>query len=131
MARFAREEAGRLKPLGQRPAFGALRELTRSVGNDCAVEVDANSYSVPWRLIGERVAVTVAGGFVRIRHGTSEVAAHRQAEGRRQRIIDGAHLAGVAAGGHGPPAETPAAQTPAPSLLRPLAEYEAVVGGTF
>ncbi len=135
MARFAREEAGRLKPLGRRPAFGALRELTRIVGNDCAVEVDANSYSVPWRLIGERVAVIVAAGFVRIRHGTSEVAAHRQAEGRRNRIIDWAHLCGVAVGGRAGdprrPAETPSAERPAPSLLRPLADYEAAAGGAF
>ncbi|WP_409997994.1 Mu transposase domain-containing protein [Bradyrhizobium sp. SZCCHNS3002] len=43
-----------------------LRELTRSVGNDCAVEVDTNSYSVPWRQIGERVAVTVAAGKARV-----------------------------------------------------------------
>ncbi|RBP09923.1 hypothetical protein DFR50_120123 [Roseiarcus fermentans] len=91
MARFAREEAARLKPLGGRTGFGRIRELTRVVGNDCAVEVDANSYSVPWRLIGERVAVTVAGGFVRIRHGAIEVAAHPQAEGRRARIVDRAH----------------------------------------
>jgi transposase len=55
IARFARDEAHRLKALGDRPAFGALRELSRVVGNDCSVEVDTNSYSVPWRLIGERV----------------------------------------------------------------------------
>src|SRR5262249_52233635 len=69
IARFERDEAHRLKPLGGRPAFGSLRELTRVVGNDCAVEIDTNSYSVPWRLIGERVAVTVAAGEGRIRHG--------------------------------------------------------------
>jgi transposase len=60
IARFARDEAHRLKPLGGRPSFGSLRELSRVVGNDCAVEIDTNSYSVPWQLIGERVAVTVA-----------------------------------------------------------------------
>jgi hypothetical protein len=32
---------------------------------------------VPWRLIGERVAVTVAAGEVRIRYGVSEVAVHK------------------------------------------------------
>jgi len=69
IARFERDEAHRLKPLGRRALFGSLRELTRVVGNDCAVEIDTNSYSVPWRLIGERVAVTVAAGEVRIRHG--------------------------------------------------------------
>jgi hypothetical protein len=55
IARFARDEAQRLKPLGGRPSFGSLRELSRVVGNDCAVE------------IGERVAVMVAAGEVRIR----------------------------------------------------------------
>jgi hypothetical protein len=135
MARFARDEAHRLKPLADRPSFGSLRELTRIVGNDCSVEVDTNSYSVPWRLIGERVAVTVAAGAVRIRHGTREVAVHRQAEGRRQRIMDRAHLDG-AAGRDGAvfrrTADAPEPlQAPAPLLLRPLAEYEAVIGGRF
>jgi hypothetical protein len=97
MARFARDEAARLRPLGRRASFGILCELTRSVGNDGCIEVDANSYSVPWRLIGERVSVTVSGGLVRIRHGADEVAAHRQAEGRRNHVIDRAHLVGGAA----------------------------------
>ena len=102
----------------------------------CAVEVDTNSYSVPWRLIGERVAVTVAAGEVRIRHGSREVAVHAQAQGRRQRVIDRAHLDGVA-GRDGavrqrvieqPPIDQP---PPPPALLRPLAEYEAITGGRF
>jgi len=136
MVRFERDEAHRLKPLGGRPSFGPLRELTRVVGNDCAVEVDTNSYSVPWRLIGERVAVTVAGGEVRIRHGVREVAVHKQAQGRRQRVIDRAHLDGVAGRDgpvrrqvvEGPPIDQP---PPPPALLRPLAEYEAIAGGSF
>jgi transposase len=131
MARFTREEAARLKPLAGRPGFGSLRELTRMVGHDCAIEVDANSYSVPWRLIGERVAVTVSAGFVRIRHGSAEVAAHLQAEGRRQRIVDRAHLAGVTASRPARRAQAPGAEEPPPSLLRPLADYEAVIGGGF
>ncbi len=73
IARFVRDKAHRLKPLGGLPSFGLLRELTRVVGNDCAVEIDTNSSSVPWRLIGERVAVAVAAGEVRIRHGMREV----------------------------------------------------------
>ena len=131
MVRFERDEAHRLKPLGGRPSFGALRELTRVVGNDCAVEVDTNSYSVPWRLIGERVAVTVAAGEVRIRHGSREVAVHAQAQGRRQRVIDRAHLDGVA-GRDGAVRQRVIEQPPPPpALLRPLAEYEAIVGGSF
>jgi transposase len=88
MARFERDEAHRLKPLGGQPSFGLLRELTRVVSNDCAVEIDTNSYSVPWRLIGERVAVTIAAGEVRIRYGTHQVAVHKQSRGRRLRIVD-------------------------------------------
>jgi transposase len=135
IVRFERDEAHRLKPLGGRPSFGLLRELTRVVGNDCAVEIDTNSYSVPWRLIGERVAVTVAAGEVRIRHGAQEVALHKQSQGRRMRVIDSAHLDGVA-GRDGAicrpeiPVPTAPASYP-PSLLRPLAEYEAAIGGSF
>lgn len=134
MVRFERDEAHRLKPLRDRPSFGSLRELTRIVGNDCAIEVDTNSYSVPWRLIGERVAVTVAAGEVRIRHGVRVVAVHPQEQGRRQRIIDLAHLEGVA-GRDGAvrrtAVETPSIDPAPPALLRPLAEYEAVAGGRF
>jgi transposase len=134
ITRFERDEAHRLKPLGSRPPFGALRELSRIVGNDCAVEIDTNSYSVPWRLIGERVAVTMAAGEVRIRHGVREVAVHRQAEGRRQRIVDRAHLDGVAGQGGAvrrPAIEAAPVAPPPPALLRPLAEYEAAIGGSF
>jgi transposase len=136
MARFERDEAHRLKPLNDRAPFGTLRDLTRMVGNDCAIEVDTNSYSVPWRLIGERVAVTIAAGEVRIRHGRNEVAVHKQASGRRQRVVDRAHLDGVASGNtagcrgeRAAPAVPHAA--PPPSLLRPLADYEAAAGGSF
>ncbi|MBM3525468.1 MAG: IS21 family transposase, partial [Alphaproteobacteria bacterium] len=132
--RFERDEAHRLKPPRDRPSFGSLRELTRVVGNDCAVVIDTNSYSAPWRLIGERVAVTVAAGEVRIRHGVREVAVHPQEQGRHQRVIDLAHLEGVA-GRDGAvrraAVETPSNEPAPPALLRPLAEYEAVAGGRF
>ena len=134
IARFERDEAHRLKPLAGRPAFGSLRELTRVVGNDCAVEIDTNSYSVPWRLIGEHVPVTVAAGEVHIRHGVREVAVHKQAEGRRLRIVHSIHLEGVA-GRDGAVCRPEIAPTvpgsSPPSLLRPLAEYEAAIGGSF
>lgn len=137
MLRFQRDEAHRLKPLSGRPAFGALRELTRIVSSECAVEVDTNSYSVPWRLIGERVAVTMSAGMVRVRHGSRQVALHTEVQGRRQRVIDPAHLAGVAGSGpkkeaaNGNPAAPAEVRPAAPSLLRPLTEYEAAIGGGF
>ena len=37
------------------PPFVTARDLLRRVGADCAIEVDGNAYSVPWRLICERV----------------------------------------------------------------------------
>ncbi|MER8524167.1 hypothetical protein NKH56_33555 [Mesorhizobium sp. M1076] len=87
-------------------------------------------------MIGERVAVTVAAGEVRIRHGMREVAVHRQSQGRRLRIVDSTHLDGVASrNGAVSRADIAASAVPAssppPSLLRPLAEYEAAVGGGF
>jgi len=82
------------------------------------------------------VAVTVAAGEVRIRHGVREVAVHKQSQCRRQRIVDSAHLDGVAGrDGAVCRAEIAAAPVPGPhpppSLLRPLAEYEAAIGGSF
>ncbi|WP_407152477.1 hypothetical protein [Bradyrhizobium sp. ORS 86] len=38
---------------------------------------------MPWRLIGERVAMTVAAGEMCIRHGMREVAIHKQSDRRR------------------------------------------------
>jgi len=132
--RFARDEAGRLKPLQRCGPFLAVRELSRRVGPDCAVEMDANAYSVPWRLIGERVLVTAE--TVCVTHAGVEVACHRRSAGRRGRIIDPVHFAGVA-GAAGRMIRTVAetgeddAPIPMPALLRPLAEYEAVAGGAW
>ncbi|WP_206734906.1 Mu transposase domain-containing protein [Bradyrhizobium zhanjiangense] len=136
IARFARDEVHRLKPLGGRPSFGLLRELARVVGNDCAVEIDANNSSVLWRLIGERVAVTIAAGEVRIRHGVHQVVVHKLSEGRRLQIVDSAHLNGVAGrdGAVCRPANVTATvpgSSPLPWPLRPFAEYEAAIGGSF
>jgi transposase len=128
LARFQRDEARALKPLAGRPPFRQVRELVRRVQADCAVQIDANSYSVPWRLIGESVHVTVAEGRVRIQHAGTEVAVHAETAGRRQRVVDPRHFHGVA--GAAPPRRTsPSANAPQPALLRPLAEYERVAGG--
>jgi transposase len=125
--RFA-QEAGALRPLGARAPFGQLRDLVRKVQADCAIDLDTNSYSVPWRLIGESVQVVVLGGRVIVRHAGEVVAEHVLCRGRRQRIVERAHLAGVV-GAAGPVRSAPADLVPPPALLRPLAEYEAVVGG--
>lgn len=131
--RFAAERAA-LKPLAERAPFEQGRELVRRVHADATVEVDTNRYSVPWRLVGETVSVELSAGALRIRHAGREVAAHPQLGGRRQTRCLPEHLQGIV--GYPAPrtvarADAPlhAPAAPPPELLRPLAEYEALVGG--
>ena len=121
--RFAREEAGKLRPLGGRPPFRQVRELARRVQADGCVDVDTNHYSVPWRLIGAPVTVVVSDGRVRVFHAGAEVACHAERGGRRERATEAGHLARPPGGRA---AERAAAE---PELLRPLAEYERLLGG--
>ena len=127
LIRFERE-AALLRPCADRPPFGQLRDLIRTVHADCAVMVDTNAYSVPWRLIGERVRVVVSGGRVRVHHGPDVVAEHVEHTGRHARVTDRAHLVGV---NGGPRPAAVATARPKPALLRPLDEYAAVAGGSF
>jgi transposase len=135
--RYRDSEAASLRPLAGCTPFEMQRELVRRVQTDCCVELDTNHYSVPWRFIGRRVRVEHARGEVRIVHAGQELARHAEATGRRQRVIKLEHLEGIvrsradvqrlAAGTEAEPA------APAPvvlyELLRPLSEYEEVVGG--
>jgi hypothetical protein len=49
--RFRRAEATALRSIVGTPPFAVSRELVRKVQADCAIKVDGNAYSVPWRLI--------------------------------------------------------------------------------
>ena len=136
LARFRREEALALKSAAGIGPFHAARELIRVVQSDCCVEVDTNAYSVPWRLIGESVRVLVTAEVVRVNHAGREVAVHERRTGRRERARKAAHFDGVsgsAAARIQPPTDgsPPPAIPPPGALLRPLAEYEALVGGAF
>ncbi len=130
LVRFTRDEAAALRPLAGRPPFRQIRELVRKVQADCVVEVDTNAYSVPWRLIGEHVQVSVSAGRVRIRHAGRLIAEHAEAAGRLGRIVDPGHLAGIVGFPRPIPATATDDQLPrSPDLLRALSEYEAVAGG--
>jgi Mu transposase, C-terminal domain len=101
---------------------------------DCAVEIDGNAYSVPWRLIGEMVRATIMDSVVRIHHGNQQVALHTACAGRRQRAVDPAHFEGLA--GSRPSYTrsgdlTSSAVHLPPALLRSLGDYEALLGGGF
>jgi len=129
VARFMRDEATALTPIAGIAPFRSLRELSRVVGSDCTVEIDGNAYSVPWRLIGERVRVTVTDTDLRVHHGSCEVARHAVIGGRRQRVVDPAHYAGIAATNR--IIESAPASAPPSDLLRALADYETLIGGGF
>ena len=86
---------------------------------------------MPWRLIGESVRVVVAGGRVSIEHAGREVAVHPETAGRRQRLVEPAHFVGISpVRAVTAPLATPS-QAPAPALLRPLQEYEQLLGGSW
>jgi hypothetical protein len=128
--RFRRAEAGALRSIAGVPPFAMTRELVRKVQADCVVEVDGNAYSVPWRLIGESVRVVIAGDNLRVSHAGREVALHRRRVGRFERVVDPRHFDGVV--GFGGKAVLVIAASPealASELLRPLIEYERLVGG--
>jgi transposase len=131
--RFTQIEAASLQPLEGRPPYHQIRELRRKVHAEATIEIDTNQYSVPWRLIGTSVTVEMSAGTVRVFQAGVEVARHEQASGRRQRVLDPGHLAGIVGspvGAHHP--ASPSSIAPAPpesELLRPLTEYEAVIGG--
>lgn len=128
--RFRRDEAAALRPLNGRPPFRQIRELSRVVHSDGCVELDTNRYSVPWRLIGASVTLRVSEGEVVASHAGVEVARHAERRGRRERAVLAEHLEGIV--GSGRPAVLPAAApVPSPELLRPLAEYEHLVGGAW
>ncbi len=112
-----KDEAPALRPLGGLAPFGQLRDLVRKVRSDCVIDLDTNSCSVPWRLVGETVQVVVQGGRVRVRHAGKLVDDHPQCAGRSERVLERERFAGLIS------AQNPARQEdPAPSLLRPLAE---------
>ena len=135
LERFTRAEASALRALAGRPPFRQMRELVRRVQADCAIELDTNAYSVPWKLIGETVQVVVASGRVSIRHRGAGIAAHTERTGRRQRVVDPTHLTGIARPRPSAPAEAAGGQPvgglepAACELLRPLSEYERAAGG--
>jgi hypothetical protein len=130
LERFREKEAAALRPLEGRTSFQPIRECVRRVHADACIEIETNRYSVPWRLIGERVTVQV-NEQVRVLHAGQEVAIHSRLAGQRRASIRREHLLGVVGAD---PRRQPNPVTPpaaSPVLLRPLAEYEAVTGGPF
>jgi len=123
--RFERDEASRLKPLPATPPPARERRLERRVATDCFVDVDTIRYSVPHRLIRERVEVLVGDNQVVIFHGGRMVATHRRATEPHSRVVDPHHLDGLV---RAEPPRLPEA-SPLEAMGRSLSDYAALVGG--
>jgi len=123
--RFNEKEQNVLKPLNGKPPFHQVRELHRVVQTDACIELDTNFYSVPWHLIKHLVTVQLVDNDVRIFYEHKEVARHPVKTGRRERSIQEKHLKGVIT-----PLQVAKEKKPA-DLLRPLSEYESIVGGAW
>lgn len=94
--RFAREAGALVRTLDQPSFFQALRR-ERVVADDWLVAIDANRYSVPWRLIGKTVSVVRVGARWQISHNGQVVAEHPVLLGRHQVQVDPAHGPGAVA----------------------------------
>ncbi|MCR6665774.1 MAG: IS21 family transposase [Methyloversatilis sp.] len=119
-------EREHLRPVAGVAPFLQVRELARRVNAEGCIELDTNAYSVPWRLIGETVTVVVSADTVAVEYAGQEVARHAELSGSRGRSIERSHLLGGS-----PPVEHEPAPPSTDALLRPLAEYEALIGGSW
>ena len=94
--RFARE-AGVLAHGAGQPSFLQAMVRERIVADDWLVAIDANRYSVPWRLIGRTVQVMRVGDRWHILHRGELVAEHPALIGRHQLHVLPEHGPGAAA----------------------------------
>ncbi|MGH8621539.1 MAG: IS21 family transposase [Burkholderiales bacterium] len=94
--RFARE-AGALAHTLEHPSFLQAMRRERIVAEDWLVSIDANRYSVPWRLIGKTVQVVRVGASWHILHQGELVAEHPVLAGRHQLRVTPEHGPGAVA----------------------------------
>lgn len=130
--RFERAERAALRPLPARPLPSRERRIERRVAHDSYVDVDTVRYSVPHRLVRDRVEVGVGETDVRIFHGGQLVATHLRSSEPHAVVADPAHFAGLwrtpspPDGVDGPTASTSGALA---AMGRSLADYAAVLEG--
>jgi transposase len=127
--RFARDEAQHLRPLPKRPLPSRHQRLERRVANDCFVDVDTVRYSVPHRLVRERVQVHVGEEHVRIYSGAVLVATHARSRAPHAIVRDPSHFEGLirAAASATPAPESAPPQTTVETFGRSLEAYAACI----
>lgn len=96
LTRFQRER-GQLVPLAGQRSFQEEARVSRIVAEDYLVSLATNRYSVPFRLIGQRVEVQRRGDTVHIFHRDREVATHLVLPGTHQFCIVPEHGPGAIA----------------------------------
>jgi transposase len=119
--RFDQQERVALRPLPTNPLAMREQRHRRTVGNDALVAVDGVFYSVPHRLVRERVDVALGDDRVRIFRGGVLVADHARSLEPRARVVDPAHWEGLWRKHDSPP--TSQASTAPTSLVRDLSVY--------
>ena len=122
--RFERDEAATLRALPALPLSVRQQRLSRRVANDSFVDVDTVRYSVPHRLVRERVEVALGESEVRIYHGTELVALHRRSLEPHARVLDPSHYAGL---WRAPAAVSAPSSGTLASYGRSLRDYEAAL----
>jgi transposase len=126
--RFERDEQRLLRPLPAHPLPIRERRLWRKVANDAFIEADTVRYSVPYRLVRERVEVAVGVLEVRVFFGGMEVARHVRSFEPFAVVRNPAHFAGL----WRTTEETVSGEvhpSPLAALGRSLDDYAVAVGG--
>jgi transposase len=124
--RFEQTERLALRPLPERPLQVRERRLARRVSHESLVDIDTVRYSVPHRLVRDRVEVQVGPNTVRIFHGGSLVVEHLRCFEPHGQVIDRGHFDGLWRRDR---PTTVAIQSPLTQLGRSLADYERAIGG--
>jgi transposase len=123
--RFEAAERAALRPLPNPRLVSRERRLSRRVSSDSFVDVDTIRYSVPHRLVRDRVEVLVREDSVCIFHGAALVAEHRRAVEPHTSVIDRSHFEGL---WRRPTASATSDPSALKALGRSLADYAALVG---
>lgn len=123
--RFQRDEAAVLRPLPARPLPVRQQRAIRTVSHDAFVEVSTVRYSVPYKLVRDKVEVFIGDDFVRVYHGVSLVAEHRRSFEPHSTVIDPCHHAGLWRTSW--VEEAPAEPSDLAAMGRTLNDYEALI----
>lgn len=124
--RFLRDEVAVLRPLPLHPLKTRQKAVVRQVSNDAFVEVETVRYSVPYKLVRERVEVLVGEDVVRIFRGAKAVAEHRRSREPHDIVLAPEHHAGLWRSSWSVD-RAAASGSPLEALGRSLGDYQAVI----